>query len=87
MQTCWQQQDAEEGAIILSVMLDGATPGDISSWVGSYGVTYPMVADPTNSLAAGLNGGYPTYPVIGPDMVIRNIDLFPFSCTGLSGYL
>jgi hypothetical protein len=86
LQTCWEQQ-GEEGAIILSVMLDGATPSDIDAWVGRYGSTNPMVADPTSSLAAGLNGGYPTYPVIGPDMVIQNIDLFPFSCAGLEGYL
>ena len=87
MQSCWQQQAEDTGAIILGVMLDGASPSDISSWVGSYGISYPMVADPTDSLVGGLNGGYPTYPVIGPDMVIQNNDLFPFSCTGLEGYL
>ncbi len=87
MQTCWQQQAEDTGAIILGVMMDGAQPGSIASWVGAYGTSYPMVADPTDSLSGGLNGGYPTYPVIGPDMVIQNIDLFPFSCTGLGGYL
>ncbi len=85
MQQSWEQQ-GDEGAIILGVMLGGNT-GSVGSWVGNYGITYPMVADPTESLSGGLNGGYPTYPVIGPDMTIQNIDLFPFSCSGLGGYL
>lgn len=86
MQTCWERQ-AEDGAIILGVMMDGAQPGDISDWVERYGTGYALVADPTDSLTAALNGGFPTYPVIGPDMVIRNNDLFPFNCGGLEGYL
>ena len=68
-------------------MLDGGNASAIDAWVAAYVTGYPMVADPTDSLAGGLNGGYPTYPVIGPDMTIQNIDLFPFSCSVLSGYL
>ena len=86
MQSCWEQQ-GEEGAVILGVMLDGAQPSNITNWVNTYGITYAMVADPTDSLTGALNGGFPTYPVIGPDMVVQNIDLFPFSCSGLEGYL
>ena len=86
MQSCWGQQ-GEEGAVILGVMLDGAQPSNITTWVNSYGITYAMVADPTDSLTGALNGGYPTYPVIGPDMVIQTNDLYPFNCSGLEGYL
>ena len=86
MQSCWDQQ-GEEGAVILGVMLDGAQPSNVTNWVNNYGITYAMVADPTDSLSGALNGGYPTYPVIGPDMVVQNIDLFPFNCSGLEGYL
>ncbi len=71
----------------MGVMLDGAQPSNITNWVNNYGITYAMVADPTDSLTAALNGGYPTYPVIGPDMVVQNNDLFPFNCGGLEGYL
>jgi hypothetical protein len=86
LQTCWGQQDPEAGAVILGVML-GGTSASVGSWVDRYGIDYPMVADTMESLSAGLNGGYPTYPVIGPDMTIQNIDLFPFNCNGLGGYL
>jgi len=65
----------------------GATAAEVEAWVTQYGVKHPMVADPSGTTSAGLNGGYPTYPVIGPDMVIVNIDLYPFNCSGLQGYL
>ena len=61
--------------------------GDLAPWVEQYGVTNPLVRDPTGVTAGGINGGYPTYPVIGADMTIQNNDLFPFNCGGLSGYL
>ncbi len=85
MQSCWDQQ-GEDGAILLGVMLGGEA-STVDSWVSRYGVTYPMMADPAGTMKPGFNGGYPTYPVIGPDMTILNNDLFPFNCGRLEGYL
>ena len=31
--------------------------------------------------------GYPTYPVINPDMVIINVDLYPFNPNALGQYI
>ncbi len=56
LQTCWERQ-GDDGAIILGVMFDGDDDGTLDAWMSEYGITYPMMTDPTNSLRAGRTTG------------------------------
>lgn len=80
----------DDGVVILAVMFeDYATQvpeeEDLDNWINDFGSTHPLVAGP-GELAAMLNGGFPTLPVIGRDMRLINPDNFPFNADALAGY-
>jgi peroxiredoxin len=80
----WQDV-SDRGVTILAMMQqndDGSTselPEDAARWADRFGLTHPVVADAENNADEFqvIGGGFPTYPLIGPDMTIVSQDVFP----------
>ncbi len=80
----WQDV-SDRGVTILAMMNqndDGSTPElaeDAARWADRFGLTHPVVADAENHADEFqvIGGGFPTYPLIGPDMTIVSQDVFP----------
>lgn len=80
----WQDV-SDRGVTILAMMNqndDGSTPElaeDAARWADRFGLTHPVVADAENNADEFqvIGGGFPTYPLIGPDMTIVSQDVFP----------
>ena len=72
-------------------MVDGSsgspTAADISDWVGSFGITHPVLRDVTGSLTPYAVIGFPTYVVIDRSMVIQNADMWPWSDSYVLGFI
>ena len=51
---------------------------DLVAWADYNGLTHPVLADPQLETGPYVTTGYPTYVVIGRDMVILQDDLWPF---------
>ena len=86
LESAWRDLE-DDGVVILSVMMEnssGSAPSvdDLNSWVNDYDCTHPVL-EGTADLAASIQGGYPTLPVLNRDMTIASLDNFPFD----SGYL
>jgi thiol-disulfide isomerase/thioredoxin len=74
-----QNEDFELIALMQENVSGGApTSADAMDWADSYGLTHPVLADADNTYNyfATLGGGYPTYPVVGPDMRVVLVDLY-----------
>jgi peroxiredoxin len=74
----------ERGFVVLAMMQETSSgvPVDQASaarWADAFELTHPVVADLDQHAGpfADAGGGYPTYPVIGPDMTIMLYDLWP----------
>ena len=80
-----------EDAVYISVMLDSnnGTPSEASvqGWAERYGINHPVLADAAGDTSPFVTQGYPTYPVINPDMIIINVDLYPFNPDTLGQYI
>ena len=80
-----------DDAVYISVMLDAnsGTPSEnsVRNWAERYGIVHPVLADSTGATAPFITEGYPTYPVINPDMIIINVDLWPFNPNTLGQYI
>ena len=78
-------------AVYLSVMLDSnsgpPSESSVGGWANQYGTNHPVLADSSGDTAPFVTQGYPTYPVINPDMIIINEDLWPFSTSTLGQYI
>ena len=78
-------------AVYISVMLDannGTPSGDsVSGWANRLGMNHPVLADSNSETGPFVTQGFPTYPVINPDMVIINVDLYPFNPNTLGQYI
>ena len=78
-------------AVYISVMLDSnsGTPsaGSVGGWADRYGINHPVLADAGGDTMPFITQGYPTYPVINPDMIIINADLYPFNPNTLGQYI
>jgi peroxiredoxin len=79
----WQAL-ADRGVVYLAVTLEDVngnppTVETAQQWAETHGLTHPIVADPDMSQEqyVSIGGGYPSFPVIGPDMTILTNDLFP----------
>jgi peroxiredoxin len=80
----WQDV-SDRGVTILAMMQqndDGSTSElaeDAARWADRFGLTHPVVADAENNADEFqvIGGGFPTYPLIGPDMTIVSQDVFP----------
>ncbi len=73
---------AEDDVVVLGVMMENVEGGapstaELGEWVDTYGVTHPLVGGP-GDLAAMIQGGYPTHPVIDREMRVAVLDNFPF---------
>lgn len=72
-------------------MLDSNSgPADQTSaqrWADRYDIVHPVLADSNGVTGAFVTQGYPTYPVINPDMTIINEDLWPFNASTLGQYI
>ena len=80
----WQEV-MDRGVVILAMMQqteDGEAPtsgADAARWADRFGLTHPVVADSdaTAGEFADIGGGFPTYPLLGPDMTIIYQDVYP----------
>ena len=80
----WQEV-RDRGVTVLAMMQQvngGAAPQtaeDAARWADAYGLTHPVVADSEESAGefVDIGGGFPTYPLIGPDMTIIYADVYP----------
>jgi peroxiredoxin len=77
----WQELRGED-VVVVALMQDAMdgppTQSDAQAWANNYELTHPVLADPDRvyDYFATLGGGYPTYPVIGPDMRVVLGDLY-----------
>lgn len=80
-ETIWQEL-RDEDVVVVALMqesIDGRpNASDARDWADNFGLTHPVLADPDKvyDYFATLGGGYPTYPVIGPDMQVVLGDLY-----------
>lgn len=79
----WEEL-ADRGVVVLALTQEdgnGASPSveTAQQWAATHGLTHPVLADASASQGeyAVIGGGFPTFPVIGPDMTILTNDLFP----------
>jgi thiol-disulfide isomerase/thioredoxin len=84
----------ERGLIYLAVTQEDANGGNPTSetaadWGATFGLTHPILADANQSQGeyAVIGGGFPTFPVLGPDMTILTNDLFPPTLADVSALL
>jgi peroxiredoxin len=83
-ESIWQEVESKD-VVILAMMQENADrstsegPDDPARWADAYGLTHPVLADSGRTAGefADIGGGYPTYPLIGPDMTIVYQDVFP----------
>ena len=59
----------------------------VSGWAERHGIRHPVLADSAGDTSPFVTQGYPTYPVINPDMVVINVDLYPFNPGTLGQYI
>jgi thiol-disulfide isomerase/thioredoxin len=85
---------ADQDVILIGAMQqdgDGEIPGHdaVLRWSETHGLSHPVLADTTNTSDpfATIGGGYPTFPVIGPDMRVILSDLYPPTVDGLTALL
>ena len=90
----FSQELADRGVVFLAVMqeqADSSTPTSEAAarWAATHQLTHPVLADAEKAADpfAAIGGGYPTYPVIGPDMTIIKSDLFPPNANDLTALL
>jgi peroxiredoxin len=74
----------DRGMVYLAVTQEDANGNDptsetAASWGDDFGLTHPILADADQSQGeyVVIGGGFPTFPVFGPDMTILTNDLFP----------
>jgi thiol-disulfide isomerase/thioredoxin len=71
----------EDGFVYLSVMVDAdlGAPGkaDAVSWVEQFGLSHPVVVDPSGAQQNHATEGFPTFVLLDRDMTIVNEDLWP----------
>ena len=75
---------ADRGVVMLALTQEdgNGNPPSVETaqqWAQTHGLSHPVLADSEASQGqyAVIGGGYPTFPVIGPDMTILTNDLFP----------
>lgn len=56
-------------------------------WAERYGIEHPVLADAQGVTNPFVTQGYPTYPVINPEMTIINVDLYPFNPSTMAQYI
>ena len=68
---------------------DPPTVETAQQWADAHGLTHPILADADASQGeyAVIGGGFPTFPVVGPDMTILTNDLFPPSVADVEALL
>ena len=80
-----------DDAVYISVMLDAnsgtPTVDAVRNWAERYDLIHPVLADSAGDTDPFVTEGYPTYPVINPDMIIINVDLYPFNPNTLGQYI
>ena len=79
----WQALQ-DRGVVYLALTQEDANGGPptvetAAQWAATHGLTHPILADEAGSQGeyAVIGGGFPTFPVIGPDMTILTNDLYP----------
>jgi peroxiredoxin len=79
----WQELQ-DRGVIYLALTQEDAngnapTVETAEQWAATHGLTHPILADESASQGeyAVIGGGFPTFPVVGPDGIILTNDLFP----------
>jgi len=90
----WQDVQ-DRGVTILAMMQQNAdgspaeTPEDAARWADRFDLTHAVLADPTGNANQFqvIGGGFPTYPLIGPDMTVIYQDVFPPSLDLLTSVL
>jgi len=80
----WQEVQSRDVVIIamMQQVQSGDPPQsseDAARWADAYGLTHAVVADSEEIAGefATIGGGFPTYPLIGPDMTIISQDVYP----------
>ncbi|MGC6491557.1 MAG: peroxiredoxin family protein [Myxococcota bacterium] len=70
-----------EGFIVIGAMMesDTGTPtvSDAMDWATEHGLTHPVVADNEGVNGNYVTAGYPTYPLLAPDMTVLIEDVWP----------
>ena len=73
----------DEDVVLVALMQENSSSqapdqADLQQWADTYDLTHPVLADPDKIYDpfASIGGGYPTYPVIGPDMTVVLADLY-----------
>ncbi|GAC1535450.1 MAG: hypothetical protein NVS3B10_28590 [Polyangiales bacterium] len=71
------QERGSKGLVVLEILVENATGGaptsdDVKAWIKAYGVTFPVIADPAESVFKTYvpQTVLPTFLVIGRDGVI-----------------
>jgi peroxiredoxin len=90
----WQEIE-DRGVTIIGMMQENADgsppngPTDPARWADAYGLTHPVLADTAGNANtfATIGGGFPTYPLIGPDMTVMYADVYPPSMALLTQVL
>lgn len=81
---------AEQEVQIIEVMLDPSDEelgwDDCTEWAEEYEVTHPVLADLDGFFDQMLNGGFPTLPVLDPELRVIDPDNYPFSTDRLATY-
>jgi peroxiredoxin len=78
----WQELQDEDFVLVALMQenrsSDSPTAEDGADWAEAYDLTHPILADDRKryDTFADIGGGYPTYPVIGPDMRVVHSDLW-----------
>lgn len=77
------QELLDEDVVVIALMQENLygpdpTVEDAATWANTHGLTHPVLVDDGQIYGyfATQGGGFPTYPVIGPDMTVVDIDLW-----------
>ncbi|MGC6516127.1 MAG: TlpA family protein disulfide reductase [Myxococcota bacterium] len=71
-----------QGFVVIGAMQErtnGGAPNASSAagWASAHGLTHPVVADPQKVNGPYVTLGYPTYPLLAPDMTVLIEDVWP----------
>lgn len=80
-ETLWLAGEGD--LVVLALMQQDAvgqppTSADAEAWADTFGLTHPVLADPTSSQEDYVTEGFPTYVVLNREMTIVESNLWPF---------
>ena len=69
-----------DDVVYISVMLDADSnmQSAVENWASSFNINHPVLGDPSKVTSPFVTFGYPTFVIVGRDMVIQNADLWPY---------